>query len=68
MQLRFCESCNCELLILLWIMETTDSEEPSTPFCEDCALSHEGKTWIVIQQFTVKKLQTMYYKLKLKLS
>jgi len=68
MQLRFCENCNCELLILLWIMENSDSEEPSTPFCEDCALAQEGKTWVVIQQFSVKKLQTMYDKLKLKLS
>ena len=70
LQLRFCEECNCELLILLWIIESSseNDDQVSTPYCESCAKKvAPDRRWMVIQQFTIKKLQTMYDRLKLKL-
>lgn len=65
-QLRFCEDCDCELYTLLWIRDDAASDEVSVPYCQNCAESKEIKNWVVVQQYTLRKLQTMYDKLKLK--
>ena len=64
-QLRFCEDCDRELFTLLWIRESSDTDEVAVPYCESCASKDTSTNWIVVQQYTVRKLQTMYDKLKI---
>jgi hypothetical protein len=58
-----------ELFSLLWIKQADEEDDENSriavPYCGDCASKFSAVNWIVVQQYTVRKLQLMYDKLKL---